>query len=149
MAKNTKNNPDKQPFLALVHELGRAYQAYSRYDLAGYRDSGLTQPQAQVIFSLGNTRGLTSRELGELSLISKGTLTGVIDRLQARGLVERVAHDSDRRCTLIRLTPLGNQVYATWYPRWLQHLNQRFDFLGKKERKQAIAILKRLRELFE
>lgn len=149
MAKITENNAGDQPFLLLKRELVRAYHLLSRYDAAGYRDSGLTPTQADVIFNLGNTAGMSFRELGELTLISKGTLTGVVDRLQVRGLLERVSHRHDRRCTLVRLTPQGEEVFAAQFPRHVKYLKQRFDKLGKKERKQAIAILKRLQELFE
>lgn len=128
--------------------LSRAYQAFSCYDVAGYRDSGLTPAQVQVIFSPGDTAGMSCRELGELILISKGTLTGVIDRLQAWGLDERISHSQDRRCTLIRRTPEGGEVFAVQFLRQVLYLKQCFDELGKKERKQAIAVLKKLQELF-
>ena len=44
-------------------------------------DAGLTVSQADVIFTLGNTAGMTCGEIGERTLITKGTLTGVIDRV--------------------------------------------------------------------
>lgn len=144
-----KDNAAKQSFLPVMRELVRAYQAYALYDAAGYRDVDLTPPQAEVIFSLGNTPGRSCREIGELTLITKGTLTGVIDRLVAKGLVQRVHHARDRRCTLVKLTPVGEQVFAIQFPRQMQYLKQRFGRLGKKERKEAIAVLKKIRELFE
>jgi MarR family 2-MHQ and catechol resistance regulon transcriptional repressor len=149
MGKNTKDNAGKQAFIPVMRELVRAYQAFSLYDAAGYRDVELTPPQAEVIFSLGNTSGLSFRAIGDLTLITKGTLTGVIDRLVVKGLVERVPHVRDRRSTLVRLTPAGEQVFAIQFPRQMQHLKQCFGKLGKKERKEAIAVLKKLRELFE
>ena len=149
MGKITKDNAGKQAFIPVMRELVRTYQAFSLYDAAGYQGVDLTPPQADVIFTLGNTTGLSCREIGELTLITKGTLTGVIDRLVAKGLVERVSHAQDRRCTLVRLTPDGEQVFATQFPRQVQYLKQRFDKLGKKERKEAIAVLTKLRALFE
>lgn len=149
MGEITKDNAAKQAFIPVMRELVRAYQAYSLYDAAGFQDADLTPPQAQVIFTLGNTPGLSCREIGESTLITKGTLTGVIDRLVAKGLVERVRHARDRRSTLVRLTPAGDQAFTIQFPRQMQHLKQRFGKLGKKERKEAVAVLKKLRELFE
>jgi DNA-binding MarR family transcriptional regulator len=70
-----------------MRELARAYQAFERFDAAGIREHGLTPPQADVIFTLGNTEGMTFKDLGEKTLITKGALTGVVDRLEAKGLV--------------------------------------------------------------
>lgn len=149
MSELTKDNAGKQAFLVLMRELVRAYQAFSLYDAAGYQGIDLTPAQADVIFTLGNTAGMSFKQIGEQTLITKGTLTGVIDRLEAKHLVQRVNHDSDRRCTIVKLTPGGEAVFATQFPRQVAYLKQRFDRLSKKERKEAIAVLKKLRALFE
>jgi MarR family 2-MHQ and catechol resistance regulon transcriptional repressor len=149
MTELTKDNAGKQTFLPLMRELVRAYQAFSRYDAAGYQNTDLTPAQADVIFTLGNTAGLSFKDIGEQTLITKGTLTGVIDRLEAKHLVRRVSHDSDQRCTIVQLTAGGEAVFVTQFPRQIAYLKQRFDKLSKKERKEAIAVLKKLRGLFE
>jgi DNA-binding MarR family transcriptional regulator/cytochrome c556 len=76
------------------------------------RALGLTPAQFDIVATLGNTPGLSFRELGERTLITKGTLTGVVDRLEARGLVERVASDHDRRSVTVRLTAAGDASSA-------------------------------------
>jgi MarR family 2-MHQ and catechol resistance regulon transcriptional repressor len=50
----------------------------------------LTPSQFDIIATLGNTPGMTLQGIGEKTLITKGTLTGVVDRLQEKGLVDRV-----------------------------------------------------------
>jgi MarR family 2-MHQ and catechol resistance regulon transcriptional repressor len=149
MAELTKDTAGQEAFLPLMRELVRAYQAFSLYDAAGYQNTALTPAQADVIFTLGNTAGMSFKQIGEMTLITKGTLTGVIDRLEAKHLVQRVSHDTDRRCTLVKLTPGGEAVFATQFPRQITYLKKRFDKLSKKERKEAIAVLKKLRNLFE
>lgn len=149
MAELTKDTAGKQAFLPLMRELVRAYQAFSLYDAAGYQGVALTPAQADVIFTLGNTDGMSFKEIGELTLITKGTLTGVIDRLEAKYLVQRLRHETDGRCTLVKLTSAGEAVFATQFPRQISYLKQRFDRLSKKERKEAITVLKKLRALFE
>ena len=101
MTKLTANSASSQEFLPLMHELAAAYQAFSLYDAEGLRKSGanLTPSQARVIFTIGGTDGMTCKDIGDATLITKGTLTGVIDRLEEKGLVERWAVEGDGRKT--------------------------------------------------
>ena len=62
MSSITVENAAKQDFFPLMRELVRAYQAFAAHDAAGYRDSDLTVPQADVLLTLGNTEGLTGNE---------------------------------------------------------------------------------------
>lgn len=145
----TLKNASKQEFIPVLRELVKAYQAFASYDAAGYRESDLTVSQADVIFTLGNTAGLTFKEIGELTLITKGTLTGVIDRLEDKGLVKRVTQTDDRRCTRVVLSAKGNKVFETEFPRQIAYIKQRFDRLTPQELKQLQTVLQKLRMAFE
>ncbi len=138
----------KQDFIPLMRELVRAFQAFAQYDAAGYRDSDLTVPQADVIFTLGNTDGLTFKEIGEKTLITKGTLTGVIDRLERKELVGRRLCADDRRCTRVTLTDKGKAVFEREFPRQIAYLKERFDRLSQAEQQKAFATLEKLRTVF-
>jgi len=144
----TPKTAAKQDFIPLMRELVRAYQAFAAYDASGYRDIDLTVPQADVVFTLGNTDGLTFKEIGEKTLITKGTLTGVIDRLEEKGLVSRVSCPDDRRCTRVTLTDKGRVLFEKEFPRQIQYLKARFDRLAKSEQREALESLKKLRAAF-
>lgn len=144
----TAKNAARQPFLPVLRDLVRAYQGFTSYDAQGYRDSGLTVSQADVIFTLGNTDGLTFREIGELTLITKGTLTGVVDRLQAKGLVSRHNDHEDGRCSVVRLTAKGVRVFEKEFPRQVKYIKQCFDKLSCQELDEIHAALKKLRQIF-
>ena len=145
----TVENASKQDFVPVMRELVRAYQAFASYDAAAYRNTDLTVPQADVIFTLGNMAGLTFKEIGELTLITKGTLTGVIDRLEDKKLVKRVTQSDDRRCTRVVLTAKGNRLFEQEFPRQIAYIKQRFDRLNMQELAQLQAMLKKLRLAFE
>ncbi len=145
----TIHNAGQQGFLPVMRELVRAYQAFASFDAAGYRDSDLTVSQADVIFTLGNTDGLTFKEIGELTLITKGTLTGVIDRLEEKGLVKRNIQSDDRRCTRVLLTAKGNKLFEREFPRQIAHIKARFDRLSPQDLKQLQTLLQKLRTAFE
>ncbi len=73
---------------------------------------GVTGPQRLVIRILGRRAELSAGELSRILLVHPSTLTGVLQRLQGRGLVERRADPQDRRRALLRLTPAGRRVDA-------------------------------------
>ena len=150
MSKLTAESASSEALIPLMQELAGAYQAFSLYDAEGLRQSGsgLTPSQARVVFTIGGTEGMTCKDIGDITLITKGTLTGVIDRLDEKGLVERWAVEGDGRKTIVALTRRGERVYEKEYPRHIEFLKQKFDRLSARDRKQAIALLAKVRALF-
>jgi len=150
MAKLTAESAASQAFIPLMQELAGAYQAFSLYDAEGLRNSGsdLTPSQARVIFTLGDTDGMTCKDIGDITLITKGTLTGVVDRLEEKGLVERWSVEGDGRKTIVALTRRGERSYAKEFPRHVEFLKVKFDNMNARDRKQAIALLQKIKELF-
>ena len=150
MTEITAKNVDSQDFIPLVRELLNAYHAFASFDANGHRLSGsdLTVAQANVIFTLGNTDGMTCKDIGDWTHITKGTLTGVIDRLENKHLVERWAVEGDGRKTIIALTRQGDRVFKKEFPRHLSYLKERFDQLGARDRDQAVRLLKKIQQIF-
>ncbi len=120
-------------FLPLLRELADTYQTFQSYSAAHIRTLDLTPAQFDIVVTLGNTIGMSPKELGEKTLITKGTLTGVIDRLCDKGLVTRTASSSDGRCQLIKLTKLGDTLFNRIFPEHLQHLQPVFAQLKRSE----------------
>ena len=150
MAKLTAKTAATQTFVPLMQELAGAYQAFSLYDAEGLRKSGsdLTPSQARVIFTLGDTDGMTCKDIGDITLITKGTLTGVVDRLEQKDLVERWSVEGDGRKTIVALTRRGKRVYQREFPRHIEFLKEKFDDLNARDRKQSIELLQKIRDLF-
>lgn len=144
----TYKNAAEQDFMPLMRSLVRAYQAFSAVDMAGYRNADLTVSQADVVFTLGNTEGLCFKEIGDKTLITKGTLTGVIERLEKKGLIKKTSSPQDRRHIIVSLTAKGRKVFEKEFPRQIAYLKTRFDRLSKKELKEAQRLLDRLQEIF-
>ncbi|REJ75101.1 MAG: MarR family transcriptional regulator [Acidobacteria bacterium] len=141
----TSKQARSRPFIPLMRELVRAYQDFERFAVEDLRERGLTSPQADVIFALGNTDGMTCKELGERSLITKGTLTGIIDRLEKKGLVLRTTSPSDRRSVIVELTPAGIELFEQEFPAHIAVLEQRFGSLPEGRREDLRELLVELR----
>ncbi len=139
----------REPSLATLRELARCFQAFEAHSAAHIRTLGLTPPQFDIVATLGNTSGMSFKELGEKTLITKGTLTGVVDRLEARGVVQRVCSDADRRSTRVELTSAGAALFAEVFPGVVARTKRVFDKLGDADRMALEAGLLRLRSAFE
>jgi len=117
-------------FLPTLRELVRTYQAFDAFSSAHIRRLGLTSPQFDVIATLGNTQGMSCRDIGQKTLMVKGTLTGVLDRLEQKGLISRISHPTDGRSTLVRLSPAGEDLFVQVFSAHLTHLEPVFAQLG-------------------
>lgn len=136
-------------FMPTVQALVQCYQAFEAHSAANIRALGLTPPQFDIIATLGNTNGMTATALGEKTLITKGTLTGVVDRLVERGWVERAAHDSDRRCQMVRLTPAGEALFARVFPAHMAHLEACFAGVSAADHARWQTALREMGQLFK
>ena len=114
-------------YMPTLRQLIRCAQAFERYSGAHVKKMGLTESQFDVIATLGNTSGMTCKELGERTLITKGTLTGVLDRMEARALVSRRSDAVDARRTHIALTGKGAHLFDEAFPAHMRHLQRAFD----------------------
>ena len=135
----------KNPILPVLYELVRTYQAFETYSTHHIRTLGLTSSQFDIIATLGNTNGMSFKDLGEKTLITKGTLTGVVDRLEAKALVRRVASVSDGRSQMVQLTRAGEKLFARVFPAHLSHLEQVFADFSQKDLDSAEAALQNLK----
>ncbi len=91
----------------LVLDLVLAHRG--RY-MAGLAKLGLTPPQATALRLLAPDRSVPMKALAERLACDASTLTGIVDRLESRGLVERRSDSRDRRVKVLVLTPKGKSV---------------------------------------
>ncbi len=136
-------------FLPLLRELASSYQAFEKFSAPHVKSMNLTSPQFDVIASLANQPAMTCKELGEKTLITKGTLTGIIDRLVIKEIVERISNADDGRSQKIQLTAKGQEIFAHAFPRHMQHLALAFNQLSAAEMLNLSSALKKLRVAME
>jgi DNA-binding MarR family transcriptional regulator len=96
----------------LFFEIGMVQRALVGTALA---ELGLTFAQAHALRSLDPDRPLPMSALAELLVCDASNVTGIADRLEARGLVERQSAGGDRRVKVLALTPAGTELRAHVY----------------------------------
>jgi DNA-binding MarR family transcriptional regulator len=94
----------------------RVTQLVERRIVAVLSRHGLTLPQFDVIATLRFSAGVTQQELAERLLVTKGNVTGVLDRLEALGWVERRPDPQDRRANRLHLTAAGRRKIGQVMP---------------------------------
>ena len=135
----------QKSFIPVLRELARAYQEFESFSASHIRTLGLTPSQFDIVATLGNTDGMSCKELGEKTLITKGTLTGVLDRLEAKSLVRRIASPSDGRSPTIQLTRKGETLFAKIFPAHLKHIGQAFVTFSQEDINNMETALRQLR----
>lgn len=91
----------------LMDELARAAAAYYRQFAAMAAESGLTLMQGKTLSLLREPRSM--RSLAELLACDASNITGIVDRLESRGLVRREVDPADRRIKNVLLTEEGSR----------------------------------------
>lgn len=87
-------------------------------------------------------------QLAEKTLVTKGTLTGVVDRLEAKKLVQRKVPKDNRRSFKVVLTSKGEELFQHAFPAHIAHLKQCFEQLEPSELELLRVLLQRLRQVF-
>ena len=95
----------------LIHDVSRLRRTVVDNAL---RPMGVTRSQWWVLANLSrhNGKGMMQTELAKVMDVGKVTLGGLIDRLEASGLVKRQADPSDRRAKRVVMTPKGIKLLA-------------------------------------
>jgi DNA-binding MarR family transcriptional regulator len=138
------------PYLKVLRPLVEAYLAFWRTDSRHIRSLRLTPSQFDVIATLGDTDGMTCSELSHRTLVTKGTLTGVLDRLMAKSLIRRDDVKDDRRCIKVRLTEKGDALFRKTFAAHISFLRPYFErALSQKDAEMLSALLVRLRDSFQ
>jgi DNA-binding MarR family transcriptional regulator len=116
MSRKTKSpsSAEATNWLALDHQLCFAVYSASLAMTKLYKPLleplGLTYPQYLVMLVLWEADGVTVSQLGDRLSLDSGTLTPLLKRLEAAGLLQRLRDAADERRVLLHLTPAGRKL---------------------------------------
>lgn len=110
---------------------------------------GLTLPQVMLLRSIADQGDVRVSNLARDISLSQATVTSILDRLEARGLVERVRSLSDRRIVNARLTAEGMSMLEGAPELLDERFMQRFVALPPEERTQLVQSLQQLAALMD
>lgn len=99
-----------KPEDCIFFQLAKAGQTGTRFWGQKVQGLGLTASQAMVVRFLYDRDEVTSSDLSGRTELDSATMTGILDRLEAAGFVERRPNPSDRRAILVHLTDRGKET---------------------------------------
>jgi DNA-binding MarR family transcriptional regulator len=107
-----------------------------------FRPYGLTGAQYNVLNILADTpAGMSQRELGDLLVVDRSNVTGLLDRLEKAGWVQRSDHPVDRRVYQVSLTPAGRALWGKVHPIYLAVVAQLTAGISNKRLSECIDTL--------
>lgn len=127
----------------MVYTYDLLHQIVSR-NLAEF---GLSKSTLSILMLLrqGEPEGMLLRDLGELMLVSRANITGLIDHLQSNGYVKRVVDRQDRRARYAQLTEKGRELVDRYAPIHYRGITELLKDLTGEEKEMLIALLRKTR----
>ncbi|WP_377644523.1 MarR family winged helix-turn-helix transcriptional regulator [Oryzobacter terrae] len=135
--------------LSRVSRLARRLDRARGTAFAEHRLDGWEFDVLSALRRAGTPYELSPGQLVSETLVTSGTMTNRVDRLAARGLVERHPAPNDRRGVIVRLTPTGMTVVDAALADLIAHEEALLGDLGSTERADLAALLRRLLHPFE
>ncbi len=126
------------------HLLRRAHQRHTAIFQQEFGELQLTPTQFAALAKIRDETSVSQNLLGRLTAMDPATIQGVIQRLEARKLIERQPDPVDRRCTLLRLTAAGQAILADAIARTRPVTDATLAPLTASERQTFFALLRKL-----
>jgi len=126
----------------VLWKAARAVEAYAGTSVSGLEMCG---SDFAVLEALLHKGPLPVNEIGKKVLLTSGSITVAVDRLETKGLVERRAHGTDRRARIVHLTKEGRKVMTRAYAEHAADMEQLASAsLSRAERQTLIRLLKKI-----
>jgi len=109
-----------------------------------FEGEGLSVPEWAVLTMIESHPEIDQSRLAEVVAIDRTNTGRLVDQLEAKGLVERRPHDSDRRIWMLRCTPLGLKTRKRLRPRALATQERLLSCLEPKQRELFIDLMSRV-----
>lgn len=127
----------------LVHEVARLLRRNFENEARGH---GITLAQWRALAQIAHNDSLSQRAIAELTDADPMTVSGVLDRLEKRGLIERFPDPADSRAKLARLTPQGADLVARAKEVGLRMYEDALAGVSAEEQAMVESILSRMRD---
>ncbi|MEO6035150.1 MAG: MarR family winged helix-turn-helix transcriptional regulator [Verrucomicrobiota bacterium] len=124
--------------------LWKATSAIEAHALQSIEALGMCQSDFAVLEALLHKGPLPVNAIGEKVLLTSGSSTTAVDRLERRKLVKRTWKQADRRVCLVHLTAMGRRLIKNAFADHVETMDRAAEGLSHEERETLLALLKKL-----
>src|SRR6185369_13938780 len=126
----------------VLWKAARAVETYAENSIA---ESEMCGSDFAVLEALLHKGPLPINEIGKKVLLTSGSITVAVDRLESKGLVERRSSGTDRRARIVHLTKEGRELISRVYANHAADMEQlAAASLSKAERETLMRLLKKI-----
>lgn len=130
--------------LKLFIVLSRAYKAINEHVNKVIQANGLNPTEFAVLELLYHKGDQPMQQIGGKILLASGSITYVVDKLEQKGMLQRIACPKDRRVTYAQITEDGRKFIQDIFPEHAKQIDHLMSSLTDSEKLQAIDLLKKL-----
>ncbi|WP_428910488.1 MarR family winged helix-turn-helix transcriptional regulator [Niallia sp. Krafla_26] len=130
-----------EPFKILM-ETSKQIQDQIKLEIS---KNDLNITEFSVLETLYHKGRQTIHQIGKNILISSGSMTYVIDKLEKKGYLKRTGCPDDRRAIFITLTPSGEELMNNIMPEYQTFINKMFDSLNHEEAESLVRLLQKVK----
>jgi MarR family transcriptional regulator, 2-MHQ and catechol-resistance regulon repressor len=130
--------------LKLFIVLSRAYKAINEHVNKVIQANGLNPTEFAVLELLYHKGDQPMQQIGGKILLASGSITYVVDKLEQKGMLKRIACPKDRRVTYAQITEDGKKFIQNIFPEHAEQIDKLMSTLTETEKLEAIDLLKKL-----
>ena len=144
-----QNGTDTNGIRDVIYLMRRLMQAEERYTKELNKKFSVSAPQVACLLALLDNGAMSPSQLAKKIMVESSTVTGVIDRLEQKGLVARTRISRDRRVITVELTEAGRRLAENAPPPIQQKIVKGLSKIDEAERAQIIRTLNKLTEMVD
>jgi DNA-binding MarR family transcriptional regulator len=140
------NLTDEEQIVVALRRIVRAIGIHSQKLVEDY---GITVPQLLTLQEAARIGKASPSVLGREIHVSRSTMTGILGRLEKRGLISRAHDTDDRRRMIVKVTDMGSAVLARTPSLLQERFHQELSALEKWEHTTLLAALQRIASMMD
>lgn len=129
---------------AVLINLRRIIQSIELHSRDLVKRFGLTVPQLMILQEISGAPDISASGLARAVSLSQATVTGILERLEKRGLIARRRSETDRRRIHVKVTETGHTLLDTAPPLMQESFTRQFDTLDSWEQHLILAAVERI-----
>jgi len=147
--KTTSPSPERLVTDSVMIALRKIIRAIEMNSKKLIKRVGLTGPQLVILQEISRSGRITVGDIAQAVSLSQATVTGILERMEKRGLLVRQRSDRDKRRIMVSITEIGKKILDDAPPLMQEAFVEQFSSLQEWEQTMILSALQRLVALMD